>query len=163
MSIKIKKINFNNKNDSRILESALNNWFKDPKELNLVEPRLHYPFNFKKWMTITQKSYNAESFTLINNKWIIGIGNILFNTDLKSAQILHIYIDVNYRQRGFATNIIQYLEKVANNKKMKILTIRIMPNNEPAKSLFKKLDFSKKPTDTISDNKEAINLYKKIS
>ena len=59
--------------------------------------------------------------------------------------------------------IIQYLEKVANNKKMNILTIRIMPNNEPAKSLFKKLDFSKKPTDTISDNKEAINLYKKIS
>ena len=49
MSIKIKKIDFNDKNDSRILESALSNWFKDPKELNLVEPRLHYPFNFKKW------------------------------------------------------------------------------------------------------------------
>ena len=48
MSIKIKKINFNNKNDSRILESALSNWFKDPKELNLVEPRLHYPFNLKR-------------------------------------------------------------------------------------------------------------------
>ena len=100
---------------------------------------------------------------MINNKWIIGIGNILFNTDLKSAQILHIYIDVNYRQRGFATNIIQYLEKVADNKEMKILTIRIMSNNEPAKSLFKKLDFSKKTTDTITNNKEAINLYKKIS
>ena len=163
MSIRIKKINLNNKNDSRIIESALKNWFKDPKELNLAEPRLHYPFNFKKWKTLTYKDSNAESFTLINNKWIIGIGNILFNTDLKSAQILHIYIDVNYRQRGFATNIIQYLEKVADNKEMKILTIRIMPNNEPAKSLFKKLDFSKKTTDTITNNKEAINLYKKIS
>ena len=162
MSIKIKKINFNNKNDSRILESALNNWFKDPKELNLVEPRLHYPFNFKKWMTITHKSYNAESFTLINNKWIIGIGNILFNADLKSAQILHIYIDVNYRRNGFATNIIQYLEKVAKYKKMKILKIKIMPNNEPVKSLFTKLGFSKKPY-AISNNKEAINFYKKIS
>ena len=36
MSIKIKKIDFNNKNDNRILESALNNWFKDPKELNFL-------------------------------------------------------------------------------------------------------------------------------
>ena len=58
--------------------------------------------------------------------------------------------------------IIQYIEKVANNKKMKILTMRIMPNNEPAKSLFIKLNFSKKTTNIISNNKKAINLYKKI-
>ena len=30
-------------------------------------------------------------------------------------------------------------KKVADNKEMKILTIRIMPNNEPAKILFKKV------------------------
>ena len=162
MSIKIKKIDFKNKNDSRIIESALNNWFKDPKELNLFEPRLHYPFNFKKWKAIVYKSSNTENFTLIKNKWVIGIGNILFNTDLKSAQIMHIYIDDNYRRKGFATNIIQYLEKIANNNKMKILTMRIMPNNEPAKSLFTKLDFSKETTNVISKNKKAVNFYKKI-
>ena len=160
MSIRIEKIDLNNKHDSRILESALRNWFKDPKELNLVEPRLHYPFNFKKWKAISYKNPNAESFILIKNKWVIGIGDILFNTDFKSAQILHIYVDVNYRRQGFATKIIQYLEKLANNKKMKILKIRIMPHNQSAKSLFTKLDFSKK---TIINNKEAINLYKKIN
>tara|TARA_Y100000590_G_C15283780_1_gene849845 strand:+ start:82 stop:573 length:492 start_codon:yes stop_codon:yes gene_type:complete len=163
MSIRIKKIDFNNKNDSRILESALKNWFKDPKELNLVEPRLHYPFNLKKWEAISYRNSNAESFTLINNKWVIGIGSIIYSKDFKSGKILHIYIDLNYRRKGFATNIVQYLEKVANNKKINILTIRIMPNNEPAKSLFTKLGFSKKIKDTITNNKEATKLYKKIS
>ena len=36
MFISIKKIDYNNKDDSRILEAVLNNWFINPKELNLV-------------------------------------------------------------------------------------------------------------------------------
>jgi len=50
MSIKIEKVTYNNKEDSRILESVLSNWFKNPKELNFIEPRLQYPFNYKKWI-----------------------------------------------------------------------------------------------------------------
>ena len=53
MAITIKKISYHNKKDARILEAVLTNWFKDPKELNLTDPKMSYPFNFKKWITLT--------------------------------------------------------------------------------------------------------------
>lgn len=57
MPIIIEKVNYNNTKDIRILETVLTNWFKNPKELNLVEPRMKYPFNFKKWVTLTYNNY----------------------------------------------------------------------------------------------------------
>ena len=56
MFISIKKIDYNNKDDIRILEAVLNNWFINPKELNLFEPRLKYPFNYNKWKALTYNS-----------------------------------------------------------------------------------------------------------
>ena len=40
MSIKIEKVTYNNKEDSRVLESVLSNWFKNPKELKDMEGRV---------------------------------------------------------------------------------------------------------------------------
>ena len=169
MSISIKKIDYNNKDDSRILEAVLNNWFKNPKELNLFEPRLKYPFNYKKWKALTYNSSNVESFSLINDKLIIGIVSILFNTDSSRAHIMHIFIDTAYRRRGLATKIIKYLEKLANNKKMKILSLRLMPKNEPAKKLYEKIGFKENLiqdealTNSSTNNKKTIKLYKQIN
>ena len=169
MSIKIEKVTYNNKEDSRILESALSNWFKNPKELNFIEPRLQYPFNYKKWITLTYINSNAESFALKENEWIIGIGNIIINVDTKRAHIMHIFIDDNYRRKGLATKIIQYLETLARERKMKILTLSVMPRNKPAIKLYKKLGFEQKLIkdddlpNSNNNNKEAINLYKTIS
>ena len=169
MSIKIEKVTYNNKEDSRILESALSNWFKNPKELNFIEPRLQYPFNFKKWIALSYNNSNVESFALRQNKWIIGIGNIIFDEDSKYAHIMHIFIDDNYRRKGLATKIIQYLETLARERKMKILTLRVMPKNKPAIKLYEKIGFKEKSIknedlpNSSNNNKEAINLYKKIS
>ena len=169
MSISIKKIDYNNKDDSRILEAVLNNWFNNPKELNLFEPRLKYPFNYNKLKALTNNSSNVESFTLINDKLIIGIGSILFNTDSSRAHIMHIFIDTTYRRRGLAIKIIKYLEKLANNKKMKILSLRLMPKNEPAKKLYEKIGFKENLiqdealTNSSANNKKTIKLYKQIN
>ena len=169
MFISIKKIDYNNKDDNRILKSVLNNWFKNPRELNLVEPRLQYPFNFKKWKDLTYKNSNVESFALVNNKLIIGIGNILFNTNSNRAHIMHIFIDTTYRRKGLAKKIIQYLEKLASKKKIKILTIRVMPKNEPAKKLYEKIGFQENLiqdetlTNSSANNKKTIKLYKQIN
>jgi len=169
MSISIKKIDYNNKDDSRILEAVLNNWFNNPKELNLFEPRLKYPFNYNKWKALIYYSSNVESFTLINNKLIIGIGSILFNTDSSRAHIMHIFIDNTYRRKGLATKIIKHLEKLANKKKMKILSLRLMPKNEPAKRLYEKIGFKenliqdKTLINSSTNNKKTIKLYKQIN
>mgnify|MGYP001234385183 CR=1 FL=1 len=169
MSIIIEKVNYNNTKDIRILETVLTNWFKNPKELNLVEPRMKYPFNFKKWVTLTYKNSDIKSFALKDNKWIIGIGNIIFYEDSKYAHIMHIFIDHKYRRKGLATKIIQHLEKLAHEKKIKKITMRVMPKNKPAIKLYEKIGFKEKSIknedlpNSSNNNKEAINLYKKIS
>ena len=141
MPIIIEKVNYNNTKDIRILETVLTNWFKNPKELNLVEPRMKYPFNFKKWVTLTYNNHDIKSFALKENKWIVGIGNIILNENNKWAHALHIFIDEKYRKKGLATKMLQHLESLARYKKMRILTLRVMPKNVPAKNLYKKMGF----------------------
>ena len=141
MSIRIEKVSYKNTKDIRILEAVLANWFKNPKELNLIEPRMNYPFNFKKWVTLTYKNSDIKSFALKDNKWIVGIGNIIFNEDNKRAHALHIFIDEKYRRKGLATKMLQHLESLARDKRMSILTLRVMPKNEPAINLYEKMGF----------------------
>ena len=62
MSISIEKVSYRNMKDVRILETVLSNWFKNPKELNLIEPRMNYPFKFKKWVALAYKNSNIENF-----------------------------------------------------------------------------------------------------
>jgi len=141
MSIRIEKVSYKNTKDIRILEATLANWFKNPKELNLIEPRMKYPFNFKKWVTLTYNNSDIKSFVLKENKWIVGIGNIIFNEDNKRAHALHIFIDEKYRRKGLATKMLQHLESLARDKRMSILTLRVMPKNEPAINLYEKMGF----------------------
>tara|TARA_B100000749_G_scaffold55588_1_gene40534 strand:- start:334 stop:843 length:510 start_codon:yes stop_codon:yes gene_type:complete len=141
MSISIEKVSYRNMKDVRILETVLSNWFKNPKELNLIEPRMNYPFKFKKWVALTYKNSDIESFVLKENKWIVGIGNIIFNEDNKRAHALHIFIDEKYRRKGLATKMLQHLESLARDKRMSILTLRVMPKNTPAINLYEKMGF----------------------
>ena len=90
---------------------------------------------------LTYKNSDIKSFALKENKWIVGIGNIVFNEDNKWAHALHIFIDEQYRKKGLATQMLQYLESLARDKKMRILTLRVMPKNVPAKNLYVKMGF----------------------
>ncbi len=146
MSIKIKNINYNNTKDIRLLEAVLSNWFNNPKELNLIDPRMSYPFNFKKWIEITYKESNIKSFCWKDDTWIVGIGNIKLNQKSQKAHAFHIFIDPKYRNQGLATRMLEYLEKLAKNERMKYLTINVMPKNEAAKELYEKLCFQKVKT-----------------
>jgi ribosomal protein S18 acetylase RimI-like enzyme len=141
MSINIININYKNKNNIQILETVLTDWFKNPKELNMVEPRMSYPFNFKKWIELSYKDSNVESFVCKKDKWVIGIGNIKFNNESKKAHIFHIFTDTKHRNQGMATKMLKYLELLAIKREMNKITINIMPKNESAKSLYKKFGF----------------------
>ena len=150
MSIKIKNISYNNTKDIRLLAVVLTNWFNNPKELNLIDPRMSYPFNFKKWIEISYKESNVESYCCKDDKWIVGIGNIKLNQKSQKAHVFHIFTDPKYRNQGLAKRMLQYLENLAKNRKMKYLTINVMPKNKSAKALCEKLGFQKVKT---SDDK----------
>ncbi|MDB9884110.1 GNAT family N-acetyltransferase [Candidatus Marinimicrobia bacterium] len=141
MSIKIKNISYKKTKDIRILETVLANWFNNPKELNLIEPRMSYPFNFKKWVELSYKESNIESFSWKNDMWIIGLGNIRFNKNTQKAHAFHIFTDPKYRNQGLATKMLEHLESLAKNKNMEALTINVVPKNNSAKALYEKIGF----------------------
>ncbi|MGY8750400.1 MAG: GNAT family N-acetyltransferase [Fidelibacterota bacterium] len=141
MSIKIKNISYKKTKDIRILETVLANWFNNPKELNLIEPRMSYPFNFKKWVELSYKESNIESFSWKNDMWIIGLGNIRFNENTQKAHAFHIFTDPKYRNQGLATKMLEHLESLAKNKNMEALTINVVPKNNSAKALYEKIGF----------------------
>ena len=157
MSITIEKISYQNKKDVRILEAALTNWFKDPKELNLTDPKMSYPFNFKKWITLTYANQEIHSFAIKSDDWIIGSGNLMIIPETKRAHALHIFIDPEYRQQGLATKMVRQLESLGRSKKMKVMTLRVMPKNKPAIKLYEKLGFEK----TGSSKRKSL-LFEKI-
>ena len=148
MSITIEKISYQNKKDVRILEAALTNWFKDPKELNLTDPKMSYPFNFKKWVTLNYAEQEIHSFV---------IGNLMIIPDTKRTHALHIFIDPEYRQQGLAKKMVRHLESLGRSKKMKVMTLRVMPKNKPAIKLYEKLGFEK----TGSSKRKSL-LFEKI-
>ena len=141
MAIKIEKVSYNNPKDLQLLKVILSKWFKNPKELNWIDPRIHYPFNFNNWVKLTYNNSEVNSFVLKEDEWIIGIGNVICNRKTKRAHALHIFIDPKYREKGFATRMLKYLESIAKKEKMEEMTINVMPKNLDATKLYKKLGF----------------------
>ena len=104
MAITIEKISYQNKKDARILEAVLTNWFKDPKELNLTDPKMSYPFNFKKWITLTYANQEIHSFAIKSDDWIIGIGNLMIIPETKRTHALQNFKQPNNHQQRLETN-----------------------------------------------------------
>ena len=159
MSIRIEKVSYKNTKDIRILEAVLANWFKNPKELNLIEPRMKYPFNFKKWVTLTYADQEIHSFAIKSEDWIIGIGNLMIIPDTKKAHALHIFIDPEYRQQGLAEKMVRHLESLGRSEKMEVMTLRVVPKNKPAIKLYKKLGFE----ETASSKRKGLFFEKKLN
>ena len=141
MSIKIEKVSYNNSKDRQVLKTILSKWFENPKELNWTDPRLNYPFNFNRWVELTYKDNNVKSFVLKEDKWVIGIGNIILNKNTKFAHALHIFIDSKYRNKGLGTKMLQYLEALAKDDNMITISINVMPKNKSALKLYEKMGF----------------------
>jgi len=159
MAITIEEISYQNKKDARILETVLTNWFKDPKELNLTSPNMSYPFNFKKWVMLTDADQEIHSFVIKSEDWIIGMGNLKIIPDTKRAHAYHIFIDPNYRQQGLAEKMVRHLELLGRSEKMEIMTLRVVPKNKPAVKLYEKLGFE----ETASSKRKGLSFEKKLN
>ena len=158
MSIKIEKVSYNNSKDRQVLKTILSKWFENPKELNWTDPRLNYPFNFNRWVELTYKDSNVKSFVLKEDKWVIGIGNIILNKNTKFAHALHIFIDSKYRNKGLGTKMLQYLEALAKDVNMITISINVMPKNKSALKLYEKMGFKK----LKSNGEQGLQLQKSL-
>ena len=146
MSLAIKEINYDNLDDLKKLESALKNWFTNPKELNFTDPNMQYPFDMKKWININYKLNKIETIALSKDNWIKGFGGVKFFEKSNRAHITQIYLDSGHRGKGYKKQMIDYIEDLGAKKNVKTLSISAMKKDISARTLYESFDYQEVDT-----------------
>ena len=146
MSLTIKQINYDNLDDLKKLESALKNWFTNPKELNFTDPNMQYPFDMKKWININYKLNKIETIALSKDNWIIGFGGVKFFERSNRAHIAQIYLDLDHRGKGYKKQMIDYIEDLGAKKNVKTLSLSAMKKDISARTLYESIDYQEVDT-----------------
>ncbi len=158
MSLRIKEINYDNLDDLKKLESALKNWFANPKELNFTDPNMQYPFNMKKWININYKLNQIQTIVLSKDSWIIGFSGLKLFEKSNRGHIAQIYLESDHRGKGYRKKMIDYIEDLATTNKVKSLTINAMKKDIYSRELFQTLGYHE-----IKNSGNVIFLEKKIT
>ena len=158
MSLTIKEIDYENSKDLSKLESALKNWFSNPKDLNFADPNTQYPFDMKKWTRVNHKLNKIKTLAALKNEWIVGFIGIKVFEDLSLAHITQIYVDDEHKDKGYKEILIKNVEKKIFKQNIDRLTINSMKKDDSAQLLYKKLSFKEVG---VSGNK--INFEKKLT
>ena len=109
MSLIIKEIDYQNSKDISKLESALKNWFSNPKDLNFADPDSKYPFDMKKWINVNYKINKIRTVALYKDEWIIGFAGIKFLDDSDKAHIAQFYLDKESEGMGHKESLIKVI------------------------------------------------------
>ena len=138
--ISFSSMSYEKKDDIRLLNSCLSQWFSNPKILHFVSPSMRYPFKIQQWIN---KSYSNKSNTLVLRlgSWIIGHISIRMNNQTKSAHIFHLIIDPEQRQKGYGSLLISTAEELIMKNNLKKITINVLINNLAAKDFYEKNNY----------------------
>jgi GNAT superfamily N-acetyltransferase len=158
VSLRIKEINYDNLDDLKKLESALKNWFANPKELNFTDPNMQYPFDMKKWININYKLNQIQTIVLSEDDWIIGFGGLKFFEKSNRAHIAQVYLDSNQRGKGYRKKMINYIEDLATRNKVGSLTVNAMKKDISARALYESVGYQE-----VNNKGNVITLEKKPS
>ena len=133
----LEEISYSRKEDCRIMESVLLQWFSNPKTLNYVSPRISYPFKFKKWLSIFYLPTKNKIITIVlkHNNWIIGHMSLdIYSTH---AEIFHFIIDKQYRRKGLGKKMLLEIENHAVKVGIETIISNVIKKNSPAIQFFK--------------------------
>ncbi len=156
MSLIIKEIDYQNSKDISKLESALKNWFSNPKDLNFADPDSKYPFDMKKWINVNYKINKIRTVALYKDEWIIGFAGIKFLDDSDKAHIAQFYLDKESEGMGHKESLIKEIEQMAIKENVNKLIITAMKKDELAQNLYRRLNFkeTKKTGNKLNFEKE---------
>ena len=103
-------------------------------ELNYLYELIEREFNVK----YSDNIYTNWLICEIDNK-IVGFLN--YDSIYDKAEIEYIYIDPIYRNRGLATNLLNEMFKLLNEKNINIITLEVRSDNISAIMFYEKNDF----------------------
>ena len=137
----LEEISYSRKEDCRIMEAVLKNWFQSPKALNFVSPNLSFPFKFKKWVSVSYADMVEKITTIIlkQDDWIIG--HISMKVIEDNAHLFHLFIAPSNRKCGLATKLVNTIENQGKILGCKTFSINVILNNNFAKKLYEKLGY----------------------
>ena len=144
MSLSTKELNYDNLDELRKLESALKNWFANPKELNFTDSEMRFPFDMKKWINVNYKLNKIQTVVLSKDDWIIGYGGVKFINKGGRAHIAQIYLDLEQRGNGYRNKIINYIQDLSVKNKLKTVAITAMKKDKSSRELYRHLGFVEK-------------------
>ena len=156
--ISISAMSYKKKEDIRILNACLSNWFNNPKILHLTSPNMTYPYNINKWISLSYKEKNNKTIIIKIDDWIIGHLSIKEEKDQGTAHLFHLIIDPNYHRKGFAKKLILYGEGLINNDNIKKITLNVVRKNQAARQLYYSLGYADKERTRLGHIKMEKNL-----
>ena len=142
--ISISTITYYKKEDIRILNACLSNWFTDPKILHFTSPNMTYPFNLKKWISISYKEKNNKTIIIKIDNWIVGHLSIKYEEDQKSAHLFHLIIDSDHLRKGLAKKLIDFAEEIIKKNKINKITLNVVRKNIVALKLYESVGYTDK-------------------
>ena len=138
----LEEISYSQKEHRYVMESVLNKWFTMPQVLNFVEPKITFPFKFKKWLSIYSENKNKTTILILrHNHWIIGYVSIVI--DNIKGTILHLFIDSNYRRQGFGSILLKEIENYSRESGVNTIQLRTQKKNKISLDFFIKLKYQK--------------------
>ncbi|MBT3179612.1 MAG: GNAT family N-acetyltransferase [Candidatus Marinimicrobia bacterium] len=135
------EISYLRKEDCRIMEAVLRSWFRNPKTLNYVDPRISFPFNLKKWKSVSYKldMDSTKTFVIKDADWIIG--HISIRVKESTGHLFHLFIDPKYRQNGLAKKLVDATENHGKKNGCKTFILNVVKKNIEAINLYEKLGY----------------------
>ncbi len=132
---------YHNPKQVRIISACLKGWFSSPKDLNLTDPRMSYPFSIKKWKTLSYENDYTHAYFLKKNDWIVGMISLRHELEFNKAHIFHVFVDRNFRSCGYGSLLTDLAEAKALEMGVEKLSLFVLPKNKIAESLYKKRGF----------------------
>ena len=138
---KLEQVSYDNPKDVRILQACLENWFQNPKDLNLTAPTIKYPFNFNKWVTVSYLKGNTTSFVLKSKNWIIGHMSLQLQPENDFVHLFHVFIDRDYRGKGLSKLLVKKSIGYAKENEIPAVTLYVNQYNQIAIKLYESFGF----------------------
>ncbi|MBC8323687.1 MAG: GNAT family N-acetyltransferase [Candidatus Marinimicrobia bacterium] len=141
MNVTINPVSYSNSSDRKILQACLQNWFRNPKDLQFTDPRMSYPFDFRKWCALSYTEENVKTFVIKKDKWIVAYLSVKIVNEYEFAHLFHLFVDQEHRQLGLAKMLIEHAIEMAQKLKLKYISLRVSPKNERGILIYKTAGF----------------------
>ncbi len=148
MQTTIQTISYERPEEKRILKACLSTWFQNPKDLNLTDPNMKYPFRFETWVKRTYSKQDVTSFVAKENDWIIGYIGIFIVQTKMAGHLFHLFTDPEFRNKGVASSLIKHAESFASEGGVINMSLNVAKKNDRAIRLYSHLGYE--PAGTAS-------------